>query len=362
MRVRDRARVYHLLRTAHLERVRQQARTTVIYCGRSYDYDERLEADLDVRHLGRLRAAAHFAANRYRVVEVNEPLYSTSLPLTAAVIAAVRLRDLFDGHSTLIVSYAIANLDPEAGTLAEAGSRFQLRRTVVTALRRWVWRRLDRVAFGTSGAKETYEEALHARPSTALFEALPSPRVMSENALTKWRGPHVLFVGAFEARKGVRQLLSAWPLALSLVPDGRLTIAGRGPLAADISTQVGTCDRVTLLSEPSRSEILALYTEASVVVLPSLREGPWREQLGLPLVEALAAGCAVVTTAETGLASWLSGHGHQVLPTPWDERDLGTAVARALTQRRIPASVLADLPSTDGRAAADTWLFRNESS
>jgi len=64
----------------------------------------------------------------------------------------------------------------------------------------------------------------------------------------------------------------------------------------------------------------------------------------------------VVTTDETGLATWLSDHGHHVVRGAAGADEVGDAVRRALAKDRPPTSVLADLPPVDGRLAADTWL------
>ena len=83
----------------------------------------------------------------------------------------------------------------------------------------------------------------------------------------------------------------------------------------------------------------------------------WREQVGLPLVEALSYGCTVVTTNETGLAGWLADHGHQVVPGAAATAELAAAVVRALRAPLTVGAVLASLPAEDGRLAADRWLF-----
>jgi glycosyltransferase involved in cell wall biosynthesis len=97
---------------------------------------------------------------------------------------------------------------------------------------------------------------------------------------------------------------------------------------------------------------------AAVLVLLSQPTPTWREQVGLPLVEGLAHGCTVVTTAETGLADWLAAHGHTVLAPDAAPATVVAAVVEALAAGRPAASVLADLPDDDGRQAAEAWLSR----
>ena len=82
------------------------------------------------------------------------------------------------------------------------------------------------------------------------------------------------------------------------------------------------------------------------------------EQVGLPIVEGLAAGCRVVTTTETGIADWLSAHGHRTLSVPTTPQALADALVAALDDQRPPAEIVADLPALDGRLDADRRLFR----
>ena len=92
-------------------------------------------------------------------------------------------------------------------------------------------------------------------------------------------------------------------------------------------------------------------------MLPSQPRPRWREQVGLPIVEGLGRGCLVVTTSETGLAEWLTAHGHYVVSPPDDAAAFSDALSRAIADTRSPMSVVADLPAVDGRAAAEAWML-----
>jgi glycosyltransferase involved in cell wall biosynthesis len=99
-----------------------------------------------------------------------------------------------------------------------------------------------------------------------------------------------------------------------------------------------------------------MLEHASILVAPSLREGRWREQVGNPILEALATGTTVVTTTETGIADWLLDHGHHVIRPAHLRERLGPAIIDALQQPLPIDRVLASLPTEDGRALADAWL------
>lgn len=106
--------------------------------------------------------------------------------------------------------------------------------------------------------------------------------------------PRVLFVGQGVQRKGLHHLLevwkrrSAWGASLTIVAS-RLD-PGAGKLAAAAGAPV------TLLPAQARAELQRLFDEADVFVMPSLVEG-----FGLVYLEALAAGCFVIGTENTGV-------------------------------------------------------------
>jgi glycosyltransferase involved in cell wall biosynthesis len=110
--------------------------------------------------------------------------------------------------------------------------------------------------------------------------------------------------------------------------------------------------------DPPRAQIHQLLASSQVLVLPCQPTPSWREQVGLPIVEGLSYGCTVVTTTETGLASWLAAAGHQVTSADATAEELAAAILAAVRHPLQAGDVLASLPDVDGRLAADDWLFR----
>ncbi|HNT86789.1 MAG TPA: glycosyltransferase family 1 protein [Candidatus Hydrogenedentes bacterium] len=113
-------------------------------------------------------------------------------------------------------------------------------------------------------------------------------------------GPFVLFVGAIEPRKNVTGLLEAFARVRNDLPH-RLVLLGRAgwqpePVPA-IAGRLGIADRVTWLGYvPSHAALPAFYAAADAFVLPSFHEG-----FGLPVIEAMACGCPVITTRRAAL-------------------------------------------------------------
>jgi glycosyltransferase involved in cell wall biosynthesis len=346
--------VYTTLRSAHLERAHQLPPAAIVYVNRRYDFEESLTTGLELVRTSPARAALLLARSPVEVLEVNEPLMRSGLPLTSLAILAVRLRGAVTRERTEVVCYAIGNDDPWKAPPPD-GARPALRRWIDRRLARWVWRRLDRICFGTPAARDVYREAFPPnRACEALIAALPSPLPPPSRPADP---AAVVFVGALSRRKGLDLLLEAWPLVRQALPEARLRILGKGDLEADARTAADADQTITVAIDPPRDAIQSVLLGSAVLVLPSQPVREWREQVGLPIVEGLAAGCSIVTTSETGLAPWLEEHGHTVVPPGRDVGALAGAIVSQIAARRTSADVTASLPSTDGRLAADAWLF-----
>lgn len=353
-----RVRLYETLRTAHLERAHELAPASIVYRRRRYDFDTGLARGLDLVEAGPARAAWVLARSDVRELEINEPLMVSSLRRSALALAAVDLARLVRRRPrALVVTYAIANDDPFRPPV-RPGPAGRARRRLDARLIARVAGRVDRVVFGTPAAQELYGTLVPAlrRADQVLLPALPT--ACGCGALDRKDADEVLFVGAFEQRKGVHELLAAWPAVVAARPAARLTLVGKGPLLDEVRAFAADRPEVTVVVDPPRAEVHAHQRRATVAVLLSQRTRTWREQVGLPVVEGLAHGCAVLATTETGLAAWLADHGHGVVAPDAPPAEVADAVVRLLEARRPSASVLADLPDVDGRLAADSWLLR----
>lgn len=342
-----RVRLYQSIRSAHLERARELSPAAIVYQVTRYDFDPSLAEGLELHRAGPAEAARLIADAGVEAIEINEPLMLASLPATVRTLLSLRRR----GATPLVVSYAIENADPfAAGTAPRLRTR--VRRRLERGAARWVWRRVDRIAFGTEAALDRYRQLLgDATGVSTVIPALPAPCDRADEPPVD--PETVLFLGAFVPRKGIRVLLEAWPAVLAARPAAKLVVVGKGALLDEVRAVEG----VTLIEDPSRDRIHTALAEAALLVLPSQPTPTWREQVGLPIVEGLQHGCTVVTTAETGLASWLTAHGHRVVERPADAAELAATLLAALDDPVPPAAVRASLPARDGRLAADDWMF-----
>lgn len=352
----DRARVYGSLRSAHLERAHALAPASLLHRRQRYDFDPALAEGLDLVRGRTLSMAVTIARSRLSGIEVNEPLLRPGLWKTAVAVTVARAAAGLRRAPVLVVCYAIENRDPFAERATSPRAR--LRTRADRAMGRYVARRIDRIAYGTAAAAALYEERLGAEFAGSVgtvVPAVPAPCDCPEASARD--ADRVVFVGAFSPRKGLPQLVAAWPEVVARFPGARLTLVGKGALEDDAHELARRFEGVDVVVDPPRADLHRTVRSSAVLVLLSQRTPTWREQVGLPVVEGLAHGCSVVTTDETGLAGWLADHGHDVLPGTASATEVARALVAALRRRRPAASVLSDLPEVDGRLAADRWLF-----
>ncbi len=152
--------------------------------------------------------------------------------------------------------------------------------------------------------------------------------------------PYLLFVGTLEPRKNVERLVAA---VGSLGADLPLVLVGPSGWGDDPQPESpGAGTRVRRLGFVDEATKAALYEGAEVVCYPSLREG-----FGLPVLEAMAHGAPVVTSAGTATAE--VGGDAVVLVDPMDPAD----IARGIVEARDRRAELAAAGPT--RAARFTW-------
>ena len=116
-------------------------------------------------------------------------------------------------------------------------------------------------------------------------------------ATSRSRAKLILHVGAIQRRKNIVRLVEAFERC---DPEWRLVLAGSaGYGAAEIRARIDRSPRREQIRVPgyvSRSALEQLYARASVLAFPSLDEG-----FGLPVLEAMARGTAVLTSNRSAL-------------------------------------------------------------
>jgi glycosyltransferase involved in cell wall biosynthesis len=107
----------------------------------------------------------------------------------------------------------------------------------------------------------------------------------------------LLFAGHLIDHKGIGLLLEAWRRARPRAGT-TLTIAGDGPLVADVRAAAAADPQVRWVGHLDGKEMASRLAEARAVVVPST----WDEPFGRTAAEGLAYGRPVITTGTGGLA------------------------------------------------------------
>jgi glycosyltransferase involved in cell wall biosynthesis len=134
----------------------------------------------------------------------------------------------------------------------------------------------------------------------------------------------LMFAGGIGKRKGVDTLIDA----LRLVPNGwALDVAGafvdESPAMRDFILHDA---RVNYLGLLSHEQLAQQMTRSDVFVFPSYCEGSARV-----VMEALASGCFIITTPNTG--SIVQSGVHGIVVPPGDAKELARAIVNAMNNR-----------------------------
>ncbi len=278
-------------------------------------------------------ARRRFAANAQRVVEASSATlyhYRSGFGHGSAATARQKGMATLADHS-IAHPGVLAHLVRHRGCLPEPGKQGEVSLT---------WREVmddlshaDRVLVNSDFVKDTF---VHQGWDPAridviyqglddsfleVLEAAPAPEITDDGPLK------LVFAGAFEQRKGADHLAEALlqlddqPWTLKLV--GPINEAMRRHNAAFLADP-----RVDVVGRVGRSELAACLKAADVFLFPSLAEGSARV-----VFEALAAGCFVVTTKNSGSIVQDGKHGFIVRPDdPSTTRD---ALRRAHADRAM---------------------------
>jgi glycosyltransferase involved in cell wall biosynthesis len=217
------------------------------------------------------------------------------------------------------------DLDPNAATAANAYWRGQVARA-------------SAIIAPSAFARDEIVRLLKIRPGkvTAIplavddaFRQPPHDTASRQATLARLgvRSPYMLYVGGYEKHKNVSGLLAMFALVKAQRPDLSLVMAGsREPdhaLAAEASKLGLTPDDDARFLVGLGPELTDLYDGAELFVSMS-----WRESFGLPALEAMTRGVAVVAS-EWGAATEVVGDGG-LLVDPRDPRAAAQAVLNLL--------------------------------
>jgi glycosyltransferase involved in cell wall biosynthesis len=149
-------------------------------------------------------------------------------------------------------------------------------------------------------------------------------------------GPFILSVGDIEPRKNHIGLIKAFAKLVKAYPQlkHKLVLVGKATWFAakvdEAARESGVAERIRFLGFVPDAELLQLYNACDVFVFPSFYEG-----FGLPVLEAMACGRAVVCSDASALPEVVNGAA--ILFDPYAVDEMVRAIADILLDGELRA-------------------------
>jgi len=170
--------------------------------------------------------------------------------------------------------------------------------------------------------------------------------------LTRWQDGtrNILFVGRFEPRKGVLDLLKGYRILRKTGCECRLLLVGGGPQEREARRYIATrrLQGVEFLGRVSDDEKAQLFRTCDVYVAPATG----RESFGIVLLEAMAAGAPIVASDIHGYKGVVRRGQEALLVQPRDHKGIAGAIAQLLRDREM-----ADAMSAAGMRRAEEFSW-----
>lgn len=140
------------------------------------------------------------------------------------------------------------------------------------------------------------------------------------------RRRRILVVARMFPRKGIQHFLEA---VAGMDNDWEMIIAGDGPYRSELEAQARrVAPRVRFVGFVSAESLRILYESSSILVFPSIQEN-----FPMVLLEAMDAGCAVVTTNAEGCAEVVGDAG--IVVSKGEPQGIRDALERLVANRSL---------------------------
>ncbi len=154
---------------------------------------------------------------------------------------------------------------------------------------------------------------------------VPPQNAAPEKTPLRKKQKTVLFLGRLTQQKGPDYFLRAAQKVLSVEPDVKFVVAGKGDLLDDLkelAAELGIKKKVLFTGFLKKDPLQKAFKSADVYVMPSLSE-----PFGIAPLEALAHDVPVIISKQSGVAEVL----HHVLKVDfWDTEDLANKILAIL--------------------------------
>jgi len=161
------------------------------------------------------------------------------------------------------------------------------------------------------------------------FKPLSNPE--ADSAL---KGPLILSVGRLVEKKGFQDLLQALLIVKKSGENFQCAIYGDGPLGQQLREWIDEHDmagEIQLNGDCTQQELVSIYQNATLFVLtPVQTEDGDRDGIPNVLVEAMAVGLPVITTAVSGIPELVENNRNGLLYSPHDVDGISSGIIELL--------------------------------
>lgn len=144
--------------------------------------------------------------------------------------------------------------------------------------------------------------------------------------------PYFLHISRLDPVKNVARILASYSLLSKAERPNLVIVVTPEPdqkaLLSQFEGKVAIDGVQWMREELSQEELACLYRGAEALLLPSLRE-----TFGLPILEAMASGCPVITSNDTGCAE--TAGDSAILVDPRSVEEINTAMRRIMNEPEL---------------------------
>jgi glycosyltransferase involved in cell wall biosynthesis len=197
----------------------------------------------------------------------------------------------------------------------------------------WVaFRIFGYIPVGISKAVSKSVEDLYNIPCSTIYNGIPLDRFLAVRRKKNGKR-NVVFINVswFRPQKDHRLLVEAFAEAVKLASGIRLLLVGDGPLRAEIEKRVKEkklYDKILFLG--LRDDVDLLFAKSDIYISSSKWEG-----FGLTIVEAMAAGKAVIATAVDGVPELVQDNICGILVPHGSVGGLASAIVRLANRPQL---------------------------
>ncbi len=159
-------------------------------------------------------------------------------------------------------------------------------------------------------------------------------RPVQDRSAPALKHPLILSVGRLVEKKGFRDLLEALLLVKRSGEHFRCAIYGDGPLCQQLKEWIdeqGMTGEVMLKGDCTQQELISIYQNATIFILTPIQTDDG-DRDGIPnvLVEAMAVGLPVITTAVAGIPELVENNQNGLLYQPHDVDGIASGIIELL--------------------------------